>query len=158
MGHINAVKARLKTLVEEAEPLAHVYRDWRLGVQKLASPATGKKLPMVTLRVGPVSIWDLTYGRLVPEAGSFTSYRFSAHCFASACTITGKERYKHAHDLADKIKTYLETRDWNDTDNDDYPISDIIELNARESEPDRGSRNTCRVIIEGTILAKREDS
>lgn len=156
-GGIDETKKRLQTLIETAEPSAHVYRDWYIAQENLYSPVTGPKLPIVTLRIGPAAIWDVVYSRLIPEKGDMALYSFSAHCFASACTESGEEKYKHAHDLADRIITYLNSQDWNSSPHSDYGITDVFDLTARESEPQRSKRKVCRVIIEGVMVVKRVD-
>jgi hypothetical protein len=157
-GGIDETKKRLMTLIEEAEPLAHTFGNWRLAMENLYGPVTGLKLPVVTVRISPASIADMVYSRRIPESGDMAIYSFSAHCFASACTSSGEEDYKHAHDLADRIMTHLATRNWASVPHTSYGIVDVFDMNARESEPAKGSRKICRVIIEGTMLVKRIDA
>jgi hypothetical protein len=158
-GGINETKKRLIALIQEAEPVAHVYGDWYLAQESIYGPKTGPKLPAVTVRLGPAQIWDAVYSRLIPEAGDMALYSFSAHCFASACTESGEEKYKYAHDLADKIMTYLNSRDWNGSPHTSYQIVDVSDLTARESDPQRSKRRkVCRVIVEGMMTVKRIDA
>jgi len=157
-GGIDESKKRLMALIREAEPLAHVFGDWRPVMENLYSPKTGLKLPVVTVRVNPATVRDMTWGRRIPESGDMGLYSFSAHCFASACTASGEEEYKHAHDLADKIMKHLTSRDYNSAPHTSYGIVDVFDLNARESEPAKGAIKVCRVIIEGTMLVKRVDT
>jgi len=112
----------------------------------------------VTVRISPANIADMVYSRRIPESGDMGLYSFSAHCFASACTASGEEDYKHAHDLADRIMTHLQTRNWAVAPHTSYGIVDIFNMSARESEPAKGSRKICRVIIEGVMLIKRIDA
>ena len=157
-GGINEAKKRLIALIGLAEPSAHVYGNWRLAMEDLYSPKTGMKLPVVTVRISPARITTPTYGRLIPESGDMGAYSFSAHCFTSACTASGEERYKHAHDLADRIVKYLSMQNWNSAQHIDHPIADVYDMQPRESEPERGSKKEiCRVIIEGVMLVKRKD-
>lgn len=165
-GGINAAKKRLITLIREAEPalgateaLTHVFGDWRIGMEKIYSPQTGPKFPVVTVRISPARIQHPFYGRLWDEDtyGDVGMYAFTAHCFTSACTASGEEKYKHAHDLADSVMQYLITRKWNQTPHASYPIGDVFDLTARESEPKKGGFKVCRVIIEGSMLVKRTD-
>jgi len=157
-GGIDETKKRLMALIEEAEPSAHAFGDWRLAMESIYGPVTGLKLPTVTVRISPANIADMVYSRRIPESGDMGLYSFSAHCFTSACTASGEEDYKHAHDLADRIMTHLATRDWASAPHTSYGIVDVFDLNARESEPAKGSRKICRVIIEGTMLVKRVDA
>ena len=169
-GGMNEAKKRLITLIREAEPAlgateptTHVFGDWRLGIEKVYGPKTGPKLPVVTVRVSPARVQSSFYGRVWEsdvsgKYGDVGLYAFTAHCFASACTASGEEKYKHAHDLAEKIMQYLATRDWNSSPHDSYPIGDVFDMSARESEPSKGgAHKVCRVIIEGTMLVRRED-
>jgi len=156
-GGINETKKRLIALIGEAEPASHVFGDWYIAQEELYSPVTGPKLPIVTVRLGPAAIWDAVYSRRIPEKGDMALYSFSAHCFASACTAAGEEKYKHAQDLADRIMTYLNSRDWNSAPHTSYGITDVFDLTARESEPQRSKRKVCRVIIEGMMVVKRVD-
>lgn len=147
------------TLIGEAEPLAHVFGNWREEIYDVYGPKTGNKLPAITVRISPMRVVTATYGRLIPEAGDMGVCSFSAHCFASACTSVGEERYKYAQELADRIMKHLSKQNWNDATNINYPIADVYDLQARESEPERGSKKQiCRVIIEGSVLVKRKDS
>ena len=165
-GGINEAKKRLLTLIRLSEPAlgvteatSHVFGDWRLGIQKIYTPRTGPKMPVVTVRISPARVIPSFYGRIweASESGDIGLYSFTAHCFTSACTASGEEKYKHAHDLADKIMQYLSTRDWNSSPNDSYPIGDVFNMQARESEPSKGAQAICRVIIEGIMLVKRTD-
>jgi len=157
-GGINATKSRLLELIELAEPASHTFGDWRIAMENLYSPRTGMKLPVVTVRIKPASIWDRVYGRRIPESGDMGIYSFTAHCFTSACTVSGQEKYKHAHDLADRIMTYLATQKWESATHIAYPIVDVFGMTARESEPKQGARRICRVIVEGMMMVKRKDT
>lgn len=165
-GSINAAKKRLITLIREAEPalgateaLTHVFGDWRVGMEKIYSPRTGPKLPVVTVRISPARIQHPFYGRLWTGTtyGDVGLYAFTAHCFASACTASGEERYKHAQDLADLIMQRLITRKWNQSPDDAYSICDVFDLMARESQPKKQGEKICRVIIEGSMMVRRTD-
>jgi len=160
VGGIDAVKSDLKTYIEAASSQLtdKVFGNWRLGIEKIYKPRSGLQLPAVTIRISPLTVRDMTYTRKVPESGSMETVAFTAHVFHSACNISGQEKYKHAHDIADIIMTYLESIDWNTGSYADSSIVDIYDMSARESEPSKGPRRTCRVIIEGMILSKREDA
>lgn len=160
VGGIDAVKTDLKTYIEAASSQLtnKVFGDWRVGIEKIYRPRTGLRLPAVTVRISPLTVRDLVYSRKVPEDGSMETVAFTAHIFHSACGLAGQEKYKHAHDIADIIMTYLERIDWNSGSYADSSICDIYDMSARESEPSRGPRRICRVIIEGMILSKREDA
>ena len=154
---MNEVKMRLKTLIKLAESTVNVFGNWRLAMENLYSPVSGLKLPIVTVRVSPYSIHEVSFGRRIPESGSMAYVSFTAHCFAEACETEGEEEYKNAHDLANTIMTYLATQKWEQTPHNAYSIVDVFDMNARESEPAKGSRKICRIIVEGTILAKKLD-
>lgn len=162
-GGISEVKKRLLALIVLAEPATHAFGDWRLGIASIYSPRTGPQLPVVTVRISPAKVASRHYGRIweggsgTPVTGDVGMYHFSAHCFASACTASGEEKSKHALDLADKIMKYLATQDWNSGTHEDEAIGDIFEMSARESEPKKGARKICRVIVEGTMMVKRID-
>lgn len=127
-------------------------------MEALYSPKTGLKLPVVTVRISPSRTEEMSYGRRIPQSGSMVVCSFTAHCFAEACTDEGEEKYKNAHDLADRIMAYFSTRLWEQSPHRCYPIVDIYNLSTRESEPKQGpKRKICRMILEGTILAKRGD-
>lgn len=156
---MDEAKKRLLDLIELAEPVAHVYGDWRLGIEAIYNPRISPKLPVVTVRLSPARVVPSFYGRVWTETeeGDVGFYSFTAHCFASACTASGEEEYKYAHNLADKIMKYLGSQDWNSSPHDSYPIGDVFNMQARESEPEGGARKVCRVIIEGTMMVKRTD-
>ncbi len=165
-GGINAAKKRLMTLIREAVPAlgateatTHVFGDWRVGMDIIYSPKTGPKFPVVTVRISPARIIHPFYGRLWTgtEYGDVGIYSFTAHCFTSACTASGEEKYKHAQDLADSIIQQLVTRKWNQSPDNSYPIWDIYDLRARESQPKRQGSRVCRMIIEGSMAVRRSD-
>ena len=165
-GNVNSAKSRLMTLIRESEPalgateaLTHVFGDWRLGIDKVYSPITGPKTPIVTVKLSPSRVMNQFYGRMWTGTtyGDVGLYAFTAHCFASACTASGQERNKYAQDLADNIMRYLTTRNWNQDPDDDYCIGDVSDLTARESQPKKLGDNICRVIVEGTIMVRRTD-
>lgn len=167
-GGINEAKKRLVTLIRLAdttqlgasETSTHIFGDWRLGIEKIYGPKTGPKLPIVTVRISPARVVPSFYGRIWQgkgRTGDIGFYSFTAHVFAIACSEAGEEKYKYAHDLAEKIMQYLVTRNWNSSPHDVYPIGDVFDLSARESEPSKGAHKVCRIIIEGTLLVKRTD-
>jgi len=156
-GTINEVKKRLENLIVLAEPTANVFGDWQLALEQIYGPVSGLKLPLVTVRISPYEPQEMTYARRIPESGSMVRLNFTAHCFAEACELEGEEKYKYAHDLADKILSYLSRQVWEIIPHSSYPIVDVYNLSAWESEPTKGSRKICRMIVEGTILAKRTD-
>lgn len=135
-----------------------VFGDWRPAMEKIYGPVSGLKLPAVTVRISPARILQVHYARRIPEAGDMGIYAFTAHVFHKGCTEAGEEKYKYAQNLADRIMTYLLKRKWEDEV--DCPICDVYDMQARESEPKRGSKSQriCRVIIEGFMLVKRVDS
>jgi len=171
-GGINVSKTYLMVLIGEAMVAegytAVVYGDWRLGIQQIYNPKTGPKLPLVTVRISPARIVPSFYGRIWEsntgcETGDIGIYAFTAHVFCAPCEDIDAEgnptceKYKNAHDLADAIMHHLNTRQWNSVPHSAYPIGDIMDLQARESEPSKGAHKVCRVIIEGTLLIKRTD-
>lgn len=166
-GGLNAAKKRLLTLIRLSYPTflgatesaTHVFGDWRLGIEKVYNPKTGLKMPIVTVRVSPARVVPSFYGRVWESgiSGDIGIYSFTAHVFQSACTASGEEKYAHAHNVAEKIMHYLNVQDYHQSPHDDYPIADIFDLSARESEPKQGARNVCRIIIEGMMLVKRVD-
>jgi len=168
-GGINAAKKRLLALIKLAIPeYGLVSGDWRLAMDEIYSPKTGLKMPAFTIRLSPARVIPSFYGRLwegaTPVTGDVGLYSFSVHCFHSACTASGEEKYAHAHNIAERIIKYLSVQNWNSTTqpsagepHDDYSIGDVADMNARESEPKQGARRICRVIIEGVMLVRRVD-
>lgn len=159
VGGIDAVKTDLKTYVEasSAQLTGKVFGDWRLGIEKIYAPRTGLKLPACTIRISPLTVRDWVYSRKVPESGSMETVAFTIHVFHSANNLSGQEKYANCHNIADQIMTHLESINWNSGIYVNSSIADISNLSVRESEPSKGARRICRVIIEGEILSKRED-
>ena len=155
-GRINDAKKCLMNLIGDCG--ATVFGDWRPAMENIYGPVSGLKLPAVTVRISPARIWQVHYARLIPEAGDMGVYAFTAHVFHKGCTIEGEEKYKYAQDLADKIMTYLLKQRWEALT--ECSIADVYDLQARESEPRKGSKSQriCRVIIEGFMLIKRVDA
>lgn len=150
-------------VIASADSSISCYGDWFEAISNIYGPRTGLKVPLVYVRVSPVTVRHMTYTRRVPEEGSMQTFEFSAHLFHRTCTLANNnnvacEKYKHAHDIADLIVDALEQMDWhNDATYGDSAICDVVDLNIRESEPKRGAKRLCRIIIEGTIFAKRQD-
>lgn len=155
-GRINDAKKCLMELIEECG--ANVVGDWGLAMEMVYGPISGLKLPVVTVRISPARVWQVHYARRIPEAGDMGVYAFSAHVFHKRCKLTGEEKYKYTQDLADKIMHYLLTRKWEALT--ECSICDIYDLQARESQPRKGSKGqqVCRIIIEGFMLIKRIDA
>ena len=162
-GSINAAKSRLIALLKLAIPeYGLITGDWRVAQHDMYSVKTGPKLPSITVRVNPARVVPTHYSRLWAGSGDeivsgdVGIYSFSAHCFHSNCTAAGEEKYAHAQNLADRVMQYLSTQTWS-PDLCDYCIFDVQDLTARESEPKGGNRKVSRVIVEGTLMVKRED-
>lgn len=161
-GGLNAAKSRLIALLKLAVPeYGLITGDWRVAMNNVYSPRTGRKLPIITVRVNPARVIPAHYGRLWEGESSVTGdvgmYSFTAHCFHSNCLAEGEEKYAHAQNLAERVMKYLATRTWDQSPHDDYSIADVADLIARESEPKDGNRAVSRVIVEGTLMIKRED-
>lgn len=161
-GTLNQAKKRLLALIQIAIPEAGLISgDWREAQQNIYSIKTGKKLPIITVRVNPARIVPSFYGRIwegeTAKTGDIGMYAFTAHCFHSNCLAGGEEKYAHAHNLAERVMHYLNTQDYNAGIHTSECIGDVMDLVARESEPKGGSRTVSRVIVEGTLLVKRVD-
>lgn len=156
-GGINEIKTQLMDYIEEADSTITCFGNWFEALDNIYGPKTGLKVPIVYVRISPVTIRHMTYSRSVPESGSMQTFEFTAHVFDKVCKEAGQEKYKYAHDIADKIMDYLEKINWNSGAYADSAIVDVQEMQARESEPKRGAKRLCRMIIEGTLFAKRQD-
>ena len=125
--------------------------NYRFGVQNTTA------FPLVTIRVDPATLMDVTYGRRMPSAGSVVEYQFTLHVFEKYNTASGENYNRDAHICARRIVDYLENRDRDLSGSlAAYGIWKIRDIGLRESDPNL--RNVARIIISGTIDVVREDS
>jgi len=68
--------------------------------------------------------------------------------------ISGIDRHRNAQDLADKIMDYLVQQAGSQ---ETWGISDIYEMNARESTPRDMPKKVSRIVIEGRMDCVRPD-
>ncbi len=154
-GKIECIKKRLITHIEDAmNHIGVVTGEW----ETMKSYIAAGHLPIVTVRVDPVNINDMVFGRLIKSdtLGSTATYNFSAHIIASACNETNESSYRYANQHADDIIDYLNGKRNNATERSTYGIEDISDMIPRESPID--VRNCRRVIVEGQILVSRPDA
>jgi len=153
-GRIEAIKKRLMTLIQNSSTWLDS-NNVSAEQDKVGSYLMGKYLPFVTIRFGPTTETHV-YGRQIISGtgGRYVDIPFSIHLFQSACTASGEARERYAHQIADEIIDYLDSKRNDEMSNN---IIDIYNLRMREA-PVRGAGvKTVRIIIEGNLLTKRED-
>ena len=149
IGRMESIKKRLIALIKMSiGNIGTVTPDW------IVETHYARSLPWVTVYVDPMSLFDMTYGRKTPEDGRFGNVSFTAYIWASACKISGEARNRYAHQHADDIIDYMESRRKLEGV---YGIYDIINVSARESEPVGMPKNLSRMIVEGILEIKRMD-
>jgi len=112
--------------------------------------------PFAAVRVNPVEIFDLTYGRRIPSAGSQAVYEFSIHVFHLRNTGSGEDHNRDVTIAARRIIDYIVDKSQDTTEMAVNGIHFIRDVFGRESDP-RG-RRLARIIIEGVVEVNREDS
>jgi len=165
-GRMNVVKERLMTLISNSnsslQPKAsHISGEWDFHRRLVGKSGIIQNLPYVTVRLNTDILGDV-YGRDIgggisgsEERGNIITVTWSAHVLHSACRISGFDRHRNAQVLADEIIDYLVKEAGNQFTT--YGISDIYEVNARESEPRDMPKKITRVIIEGKMDCVRPD-
>lgn len=165
---MNLVKERLLTLISESDsslqPKAnHTSGDWDFHARIVGKSGILQNLPFTTVRLNTNVLGDV-YGRDIgggasgSEAqGNTITISWSAHVLHSACVISGIDRHRNAQDLADKIIDHLVKQVFSEPDFATYGISDIYDMNARESQPREMGKKVSRIIIEGKMDCVRPD-
>jgi len=157
---IYCVKKRLVDLAEDAvgetPHFANVTGEWQDLPRKLSY------LPLVTVRVGPSMVTEETYDEVIdPEqtegystSGSYETYDYTIHLFASACKEAHEDSNKYVQQLADDLTNYLQKeRSWQRG----FAIKDILPSVTRESNVLRMPRNVRRINLDGKIWIRREN-
>jgi hypothetical protein len=122
---------------------SHVKGSWRIDIPN------ADELPLVTVRLGPESVNELFYGRILSTAskGHITSIFFTAHCWDEAQESEPED--SPSMNLADIIISHL-LRYSGDL------IQRFEDLSVRPLEPLTGPTELCRVSIEGYMIVKRK--
>lgn len=167
-GRMSVVKERLLTLISNANSslqpkTTHTSGDWDFHARIVGKSGVLQNLPYVTVRLNTNVLGDV-YGRDIgggpsgSEArGNIITISWSAHVLHSACVVSGIDRHRNAQDLADKIIDHLVQQVFNEPDFATYGISDIYDMNARESQPREMGKKVSRIIIEGKMDCVRPD-
>ncbi len=151
-GRTEAIKKRLMVLIQNANNAldsTNVAGDQ----DKVKSHIVANELPYITVKL-PLSSDMNVYGRRTPNAGRYIVQPFTLHLFHSACTDSGESRNRWAHQIADDIMDYLDSRRGLEGAN---KICDIYALRAREAKVRGAGTRTVRYIIEGELMVLRED-
>jgi len=165
-GRINIIKERLLTLISTADAslqpkTTHLSGEWDFHPRLVGRSGILQNLPYVTVRINTDILGDEIYGRDIgggpsgsEQRGNITTVTWSAHVLHSACMISGIDRHRNAQDLADKIMDYLVQQAGSQ---ETWGISDIYEMNARESTPRDMPKKVSRIVIEGRMDCVRPD-
>lgn len=154
-GHYD-VKDKLMDLIVLADtslsPKAtHVLGHWRPQTWEL----TDDKMPIVTVRIGPVTIEETSFGRKIRHnvTGTYAAFFFTLQVWAKNATITSTVllKEKDVMVLADKIVTYLKKYSGDATSG----IAYFRDVSFRGADPEGGPLSYSRVIIDGFIFVKR---
>jgi len=112
--------------------------------------------PLVTIRVDPVVIGDVAYGRKMPDSGSLASYSFSMHVFEKYNEDPLEDYNRDAHNCTELIVSKLTSKNQSLVEMTSHGIFSVRDVSFRESDPN--VRDVARVIVEGYIDVIREDS
>ena len=157
LGRTESLKKRLITLIENAiggNPyFGHVTGNWD-DVPRMLT-----RLPVASVRVGPIVPADEHYGLMLQssnastDVGRYEHVHFTIHVLASACKDSSESEDRYVHQVSDAITDYLEQHRFNQAG---YEISDIDDVTKRESNLERS--NAKRVIIEGRLNVRKTQS
>jgi len=157
MNLTDMVKERLKNYVVEAVG-GLTSTDWNIEINLMKS----ENRPVSTIKFEPIVFEEPTYGRLVPESGSFGIFDFTIYVFDDIDRTQGDEHPSDwaAMDAADAIFTKLLQKSGDATERTTYNIQRIYDINIKEgtSEEQRRQRRAARYIVTGSIYAKWVDS
>ena len=160
-GSLYSIKKRFIDLIDTAisgsPHFGHTSPEWFALPRNLTT-----QLPLATVRIGPMTVEDEVYGRVLTsdtsvDYGEYDRFSFIVHCFASACKGDSCESsLDYVQDFADDIVKYLKShrRDLAT----DYGVYDIVDVDQRESMIERVPANVRRIIIEGGLEAVKYDT
>lgn len=153
-----AVQERLYTWIVTALD-NNEYETYVVSMNKSYPLARATTFPLVTLSLSNSPYITEVYNRAYPNKGVTVEYPFTL--FIYHLWNRNDTRYSHNYDvqiLTDLIIKYLRSRNWDHTiEKDLHGIIRVEDLQSRESDP-RGVRNLTRMIVNGIIVAIREDS
>lgn len=158
-GRMTPVKDMMLNIIASVDPSfspqnIHVRGDWKIAVTYLSD-----NYPVVTLRLGNVTVTERVYGREIGgnQRGHYVTYNFSAHVWAEKSyqlfdeTDNNQSQAQPASDLADAIIDTLQKYNGDEISGIRY----FEKITARESEPECGPQRLTRIIIEGFVVVKR---
>jgi len=155
-GRFRAILERLDAWIDTALTDAG-YSSYYITMDYTQLPTNLSTMPYVTIKVERGIDEDETYDRLLPEAGSMTTYFFTLHVFHSKTIASGQASNRDVHICARHIMNYLVGRDQQSTEISSHGIIKVLDVSARESDPAR-LWNLRRMIVSGLLWVKREDS
>lgn len=148
-GNLADVKNAIITHISEADAsliplIEHIFLKWNLNIWETNTD----KMPVVTVRVGPVNINETAYGRILSSTkkGTYATFYFTMHVHHSI--DSGTEPSKNAMDLADKIVTKLEK-------SADAASGIVYYSGVTYREASGMHHGLARIIIEGYVFVRR---
>lgn len=152
-GTLTLIKEKIREIISLSDTSLqpeddHVIGKWRL----LTSQLHENKMPIVTVRIGPVNYLDAVYGRkLSPsQIGIYATVFFTAHVWHVRNKETEPED-QNTTEIADKIIKNLAQFSGDATSG----VISFENVTSRPMEPSVGPTDFCRVAIEGYAFVKR---
>jgi len=161
MGFASSLKGRTRNILEAlytwvGEVLSRHYLSYYVTMNYRFNIVHNSTMPLVTIRIDPITIEDVTYGRRLPASGSLGDYIFTIHIYEKYNTGTSEVYNEDAQTCARRVMEWLEHKNNDAEDMNAYGVWAIRDVGGRESDP--RIRNVARIIVSGTINVKREDN
>ena len=160
---VNARKARRRAIVERLWGMLdecltiNEYETFTLSMNKRFPIHRAKVMPLVTISVGEHRLDSEVYGRLMPEKGMTAIYPFTLFIYHDKTDDPNHPHNYEVHIVTDQIVKYLRSKSGSPTEMGTSNINRFEDITARESDPLK-ARALTRMILTGTIIAKREDN
>jgi len=150
------VKERLASYAREAVG-GFVTTNWNIELKE-----TNNLRPIVTIKLEPIKFEDPTYGRLVPESGSFANFTFTMFIFDDLDRTQNEEHPDDwaAQDVADAIFTKLLQKSGDAIERVTYGIQRIYNIGIKEGSPEdqHRQRALARYVLKGELDVKWTDA
>jgi len=158
----DATKARRRAIVERLWTwldnclILNDYETYTLSMNKDFPVHRAKVMPLITIALGEHRLDSQVYGRLMPQKGMTAMYPFTLFIYHWKTDDPNHSHNYDVHILTDLIVKYMRSKSGSSTEMIASGIFKMDDITTRESDP-VGMRALSRMILSGTISAKRED-
>ena len=160
---VDARKARRRAIVERLWIwlddclTVNDHEVYILSMNKNFPIHRARVMPLITISLGEHRLDSEVYGRLMPEKGVTALYPFTLFIYHNRTDDPNHSHNYDVHIVTDQIVKYFRAKSGTTTEMTSSNINRIEDISTRESDPLK-ARALTRMILTGTIIAKREDS